>query len=93
MAAIAELCRRYGVASLSLFGSAAKGSFVPGRSDYDFLVELDPAAPGSRAQRLVDLAEGLESLLGAHVDLVNPRYIRNPYFAAEVERTRIPLYA
>jgi hypothetical protein len=26
------------------------------------------------------------------VDLVNPRYIRNPYFAAEVARTRVPIY-
>ncbi|HSW07185.1 nucleotidyltransferase family protein [Aquabacterium sp.] len=91
--AIAELCRRHGVASLALFGSAARGEFKPGASDYDFLIELDPAAPGSRAARLVDFAEGLEALLGAHVDLVNPRYIRNPYFAAEVARTRVPIYA
>ena len=65
----------------------------PGRSDYDFLIELDAAAPGSRAQRLLDFAEALEALLGAPVDLVNPHYIRNPYFAAEVQRTRLPLYA
>lgn len=77
---------------LELFGSAATGGFVAGRSDYDFLVELDPAATGSRAQRLVGLAEALEELLGRPVDLVNPRYIRNPYFAAEVERTRTPVY-
>ena len=90
--AIAELCRRFGVAQLALFGSAASGRFVPGRSDYDFLVELDPADPGSRAQRLLGFADALEALLGAHVDLVNPRYIRNPYFAAEVARTQVPLY-
>lgn len=90
---IAELCRRHGVASLALFGSAASGTFQSGKSDYDFLVELDPKAPGSRAARLLGLAEALEALLGAPVDLVNPRYIRNPYFAAEVARTRIPLYA
>lgn len=42
--------------------------------------------------RLISLAEALESLLGARVDLVNPRYIRNPYFAAEVERSRLPIY-
>ena len=38
------------------------------------------------------LAEALEKLLGARVDLVNPKYIRNPFFAAEVQRTRIPVY-
>jgi hypothetical protein len=47
----------------------------------DFLVELDVQAPGSPAKRWIALAEGLEKLLGRHVDLVNPRYIRNPYFS------------
>ncbi len=90
--AIAELCARFGVLRLEAFGSAASGDFRSGQSDFDFLVELDPEAAGSRAQRLIDLAEALEALLGAPVDLVNPRYIRNPYFAAEVARTRVPIY-
>jgi predicted nucleotidyltransferase len=90
--AIAGLCRRYGIARLELFGSAATGQFRPGHSDYDFLVELDPMAEGSLASRYIEFAEALEALLGAPVDLVNPRYIRNRYFAAEVERTRIPVY-
>jgi predicted nucleotidyltransferase len=90
--AIAALCRQLGVARLELFGSAAGDAFKPGHSDFDFLVELDPGASGSRAQRLIDLADALESLLGARVDLVNPRYIRNRYFAAEVQRTRQPVY-
>ncbi len=91
--AIAALCRQYGVASLELFGSAAIGTDVEGRSDYDFLVRLDPNAPGSRAMRLIELAEALEALLGRSVDLVDPESIRNPYFAAEVARTRIAVHA
>lgn len=91
--ALAALCRQYGIASLELFGSATGDAFQPGRSDFDFLVDLDPAAPGSRAQRLIDFAEALEALLGAPVDLVPKAAMRNPYFAAEVERTRVPLYA
>jgi len=91
-AEIAALCSRFGVQRLEVFGSASRGEFRPGCSDYDFLCELDPAAPGSRATRLIGLAEALEALLGAPVDLVNPRYIRNPYFAAEVERSRVPIY-
>ena len=86
--AISELCGRFGVGRLELFCSAATGRFVAGQSDYDFPVELDPPASGSRAQRLIDLADALEALLGAPVDLVNPRCIRNPYLAAEVARTR-----
>jgi uncharacterized protein len=88
---IRALCQRLGVKRLELFGSAATGAFTPGRSDCDFLVELDPSRPGSRAQRIIDLAEALEQILGAPIDLVNPHYIRNPFFAAEVERTRTPV--
>jgi uncharacterized protein len=90
--AIARLCAQHGVARLDLFGSAAINEFRVGASDFDFLVELDDRAEGSRALRLIELAEALERLLGAPVDLVNPRYIRNPYFAAEVARTRVPIY-
>lgn len=92
-AAVVALCQRLGVRRLELFGSAAQGRFQPGRSDFDFLVELDETAPGSRAQRLIDLAEALEGLLGSSVDLLNPKYIRNPWLAREVARTRRPIHA
>ena len=40
---LAELCRRYDVARLEVFGSAARGTnFDPETSDADFLVEFDP---------------------------------------------------
>ena len=38
LAEIPDLCRRYGVARLELFGSAAGDAFDPQRSDLDFLV-------------------------------------------------------
>lgn len=92
LAAIEALCRQHGVDRLELFGSAAQGRFVPGQSDYDFLIEMDLDLAPSPARRLLGFADALEALLGAPVDLVNPRYIRNPYFAAEVERTRLPIH-
>jgi uncharacterized protein len=92
MPQIRALCELLGVRRLELFGSAAIGQFRPGHSDFDFLVELDADAPGSLAQRWIDLADQLEQLLGTHVDLVSPRAIRNPFFAREVERTRRPVY-
>jgi predicted nucleotidyltransferase len=40
---IAVLCRLYGVSSLEVFGSAARGEdFDPRHSDVDFLVEFSP---------------------------------------------------
>jgi hypothetical protein len=37
---IQALCKKYGVLTLDVFGSAATGSFVPGRSDVDHLPNL-----------------------------------------------------
>ena len=89
---IVALCQRYGVAHLELFGSATSAEFNPESSDFDFLVELDKSRPGSPARRWIGLAEELEKLLGRHVDLVNPRYIRNPYFAQAVNASRTVVY-
>lgn len=89
---IAALCERHGVAHLALFGSANGESFNSDTSDFDFLVELDRQSPGSRARRWIAVAEGLESLLGRHVDLVNPHYIRNPYFLQAVNSSRSVIY-
>lgn len=89
---IAALCESHGVLHMELFGSAAGPGFNPGSSDVDFLVELDTQLPGSRARRWIALAEDLEKLLGRHVDLVNPRYIRNPHFLEAVNASRTPIY-
>jgi predicted nucleotidyltransferase len=89
---ITALCERHGVAHLELFGSATGPDFNPAASDVDFLVELDPLVPGSRAKRWTALADALEALLGRHVDLVNPRYIRNPYFLQSVNQSRTLIY-
>lgn len=68
--ALAAVCRRYGVARLEVFGSAARGTgFDPNRSDADFLVTFTPAARNDLAA-FTDLKDALERLLGRPVDLV-----------------------
>jgi predicted nucleotidyltransferase len=68
--ALAELCRRYGVARLEVFGSAARANdFDRSRSDIDFLVTLTPAVRNDLAT-FADLKDGLEKLFGHSVDLV-----------------------
>ena len=89
---IVDLCQRYGVERLELFGSANSADFNVKSSDFDFLVELDKNYSGSLARRWVEFADALESLLGCPVDLVNPRYIRNPYFAQAVNASRTMIY-
>lgn len=66
---LAEVCRRYGVRELSVFGSAARGDLQP-NSDIDLLVEFLPEAePGllDHAGLMLDLSE----LLDRKVDLVS----------------------
>lgn len=91
-AAVAELCRRFGVSSLSVFGSAANGEFDAERSDVDLLVELDPPEGMDRFDAYFGLKEELEALLGRQVDLILPAALENPYFAASVAETRQDLY-
>jgi uncharacterized protein len=65
---LAEVCARYGVARLLLFGSVARGSTSPG-SDIDVLYEL---LPGQRlGWEVEDLADELAEVLGGPVDLVS----------------------
>ncbi len=91
---LAELCRRYGVERLYLFGSGATGRFVPASSDLDFVVEMADRQPtGSYADRYFGLLEALERLFGRPVDLVVESAIRNPYFREAVEKTKTLLYA
>lgn len=67
---LAELCRRYGIARLQVFGSVARGTAGPG-SDVDLLYELAPGA--SLGWEIDDLQQQLTELLGRPVDLVSKR--------------------
>ena len=90
---IAELCRRYQVQKLDVFGSAANGEFDPESSDVDFLVTYQPDADlGPWASRYLELEEALAELLGRRVDLVFDQEFRNPYFREAVEESRTPFY-
>ena len=90
--ALIELCQRYRVLELQLFGSAAAGAFVPATSDLDFVAEFADTQNTDYADRYYDFAESLERLFNRPVDIVTKRAIRNPYFRAEVERTAQVLY-
>jgi len=92
LAEIPDLCRRYGVARLELFGSAASGAFDPQRSDLDFLVEFDAGASGL-FDRYFGLKESLEALYGRRVDLVTAGSLRNPYFIEAINKSRQLVYA
>jgi predicted nucleotidyltransferase len=63
---LAQLCRRYRVAKLELFGSRAKGTARPD-SDVDLLVTFEGRTPGFA---FVTFADELEAIFGRKVDLL-----------------------
>ncbi len=76
--ALADLCRRYRVRALKMFGSAAVG-LETADSDVDLLVEFTPGQAPS-AFELVDMRDALSQLFGGRpVDLAFAGVLDNPY--------------
>ena len=65
--ALDAICRRYGIATLAVFGSVARGD-QSSDSDVDLLYELHPGA--RLGWEIADLADELSALWGRPVDLV-----------------------
>jgi len=89
---ISNICQRFRVERLYLFGSAADERFDSERSDLDFLVTLEEQPPGEYADNYLGLAQALEKLFGRSADLVTEHSIRNPYFRETVFAARQLLY-
>lgn len=68
-ASIADFCRKWGIAELSLFGSALRDDFRQD-SDVDFLVTFHPDSRHDLWDRYYMLEE-LKCLFGRPVDMVN----------------------
>ena len=88
---VAELCRRYGVAELALFGSVLRDDFRPD-SDVDVLVSFGPEAHPSLLE-LVELREDLKDLFGREIDLVERAGLRNPFRRRAILSTAEVVYA
>ena len=88
---LAALCRKYGIARLSLFGSASRNELKPG-SDVDLMVEF---LPDSRAS-LFDIAQMQDefsaALGGRKVDIATPEILRNPFRRESIVADLKPIY-
>ena len=92
-AQLEQICQRYNVARLDLFGSAVTGRYREADSDLDFLVEFKELSLQAYGAAYFSLLKSLEQLFGRPVDLVDASSIENPYFRASVEETRVLVYA
>lgn len=87
-----DLCQRFHVKRLDIFGSAATGQMKES-SDIDLLVEFDEQVNPRRFDNYFEFLRALEGLFDRHVDLVETGGLRNPYFIQEVEATKRRIYA
>jgi uncharacterized protein len=89
MGRIAEICRKYGVKELSVFGSAARGEMRPD-SDLDILVEFLPES--KIGWEFFELEEELTRVLARKVDLGSKRSLK-PWVRADALRDARIIYA
>jgi len=87
-------CRRWRIAEISVFGSAARGEERED-SDVDLLVRFHPDADWSLLDH-VRMEDELAELLGRKVDLLTRRSVEgshNPVLRDEILESARPLYA
>ena len=90
---IEELCRRYKVKSLYVFGSILTNRFNE-TSDVDFLVDFKKSEIklSEYADNFFGFMYSMESLLSRKIDLVCDDAVRNPYFRQELDETKQLIY-
>lgn len=86
---LAEICRRYHVKELALFGSVLRDDFSD-QSDIDVLCSLLPDSP-TRGMEWIRLVLALEDLWGRRVDMVKPSLL-DPLIRDQVLREAKPIY-
>ena len=81
-----ELQERFGITSMRLFGSVARGEQHEG-SDIDLFVTMPP-----KLYNYIEAAQYLEELLGCSVDLIRDHQHLRPFFRQQIERNGIGLF-
>lgn len=90
---IIQLCRKYKVKSLYVFGSILTPRFNES-SDVDLLVDFNKKEIplNEYADNFFDFMYSLEDIFGRKVDLVCDDAVRNPYFREELDETKQLIY-
>jgi predicted nucleotidyltransferase len=88
---ISELCRKYNVNQLYLFGSYSTGNFTP-QSDIDFLVRFDEVDLYNYFDNYLELKQNLEQLLNVPVDLVEEQTVKNPFLLHSINQSKQLIY-
>jgi predicted nucleotidyltransferase len=88
---IKELCEENKVKTLYAFGSVTREDFSE-LSDIDLIVDFEEKDPYTYTDLYFNLKYKLEDLLKRHVDLIEERAIKNPFFRQQLENTKVKIY-
>ena len=80
-----ELQERFGITSMRVFGSVARGDHHVG-SDIDIFVTMPP-----KFYNYIEAAQFLEELLGCKVDLITDHPNIRPFFKQQIEQDGIDI--
>ena len=90
---ISALCRQFGIKSLYVFGSAVRDDFSR-ESDIDFLYEFENPGndPLNSFERLLELKNQFQTLLGRKVDMIQYNQLDNPYLKHFINQEKVKMY-
>ncbi len=88
---IFDLCRRYKVNKLFVFGSILTPRFNS-NSDVDMVVNFQDIPLEDYADNYLNFKDALVQLLGREVDLLEETGIRNKVLQANIDRTKQLIY-
>jgi len=88
---IQELCVKYNVGHLFVFGSVLTNKFRRD-SDIDFIVDFKNVDLYNYADNYFDLKYSLEKLFKRNVDLLEDKAINNPYLRQTIDNTKQLIY-
>ena len=90
-AELPELCDRYGIAYVDLFGSTARNEQGE-ESDIDLIIEFKEPRTQAISYRFFGFLHALEDRYQRKIDLLTERSLKNPYLLEEIDGERIRLY-
>lgn len=88
---INELCKKYRVRNLFVFGSVLTDRFSE-KSDIDFVVDIDSGDPIIYAENYFKLKFSLEKLLNRKIDLLEEKALKNKYFIENINNLKYQIY-
>ncbi|MDK3157993.1 nucleotidyltransferase domain-containing protein [Kamptonema cortianum] len=86
-----ELCKRFGVKRLGLFGSVARGVDSE-TSDIDFFAEFTDPNPETMPERYFGFIEEAQKSYQRHIQLLTPSMIANPFLKRSIKRDLVIIY-